>query len=61
MTESRGYLELLAVAKHVRTMADDAYLVGQPEWISIVEEAEAAIDKAEHGEMDSYLDAEENT
>ena len=40
-------LELLALASHVVAMADDVYLVGHPEWQAIVDEARAAIAKAE--------------
>ncbi len=34
---------LFSLAEHVLAMADDAYLVGHPEWIEIVEEARKAI------------------
>ncbi len=34
---------LNSLAEHVLAMADDAYLVGHPEWVEIVEEARKAI------------------
>ena len=42
--------EAYALAKHIETMADDAYLIGHPEWIEIADEALAFIAKAEGGE-----------
>ena len=38
--------DLLALAKHIETMSDDAYLIDHPEWIEIVNEARAAIARA---------------
>lgn len=34
---------LFSLAEHVLAMADDAYLIGHPEWVEIVEEARKAI------------------
>lgn len=38
--------DLRALAQHIITMHDDAYLAGHPEWLAIVEEARATIAKA---------------
>jgi hypothetical protein len=38
-----SYAALVSVAEHIRAMADDAYLVGHPEWNEIVKEV-AALD-----------------
>jgi hypothetical protein len=46
---------LLALAKHVLAMADDAYLVGHPEWIEIVREARALIDNIAEWPCDTFL------
>ncbi len=35
--------KMLDLARHVVAMADDAYLIGHPEWGAIVAEARAAI------------------
>ena len=35
----------LELARHVVAMADDAYLIGHPEWDAIVTEARALIDQ----------------
>ena len=35
------------LAEHITAMADDAYLVGHPEWQEIVDEARALIAKVE--------------
>lgn len=39
--------DLLKVAHHIMVMADDAYLLGHPEWIEMVNEARAAIAKTQ--------------
>jgi hypothetical protein len=31
----------LSLAEHILAMADDAYLIGHPEWLEIVKEARA--------------------
>lgn len=41
-TENEG----IALATHIVAMADDAYLVGHPEWLEIVEEAKALLQKS---------------
>lgn len=35
--------ELLALAKHIESMADDAYLTGHPEFVEIAREAKEAL------------------
>ena len=37
--------KLINLAEHIINMADDAYLIGHPEWIEIVKEAEEALQK----------------
>jgi hypothetical protein len=38
--------DLAALALHIHAMHDDAYLTGHPEWVAIVEEAWACLEKA---------------
>jgi hypothetical protein len=35
------------LAEHIEAMADDAYLVGHPEWLAIVEEAKLLLHDSE--------------
>ena len=41
--EDEAFDLLCALASHIVAMADDAYLVGHPEWIEITSEARIAL------------------